>query len=347
LVDHHDASAVMEQAWNDIGNAAIVSRPALRIAIEEVMGMGSGSKSLKYLLLTGIVARAVDPNIHPRAIQAASKLSGAYDAASLCKQVIVEFERTKGNLFGLLNNPFANPALCYPEHDKHNPRFKNRTAAICVHGALDLVRAAKPEEVYAALVHVLRLAKDDADSTKLMDSGSRSLDRTRRFLEKFLEPADRGARLAAAWGAILELTNERAEIKVYNPNQSDEYSSTIGDVEVFLEGALVSASKCKHRPLTADDVERGLSKNSRRVDYTFVTASGITPGERGTIFKRIADAAASADVTLIETEKDFPAMLNLLGPHRRAKLGPIVLKFLRQMHELDCASEAAALWNKS
>ncbi len=97
MVDHHDASAVMEQAWNDIGNAAIVSRPALRIAIEEVMGMGSGSKSLKYLLLTGIVARAVDPNIHPRAIQAASKLSGAYDAASLCKQVIVEFERTKGN----------------------------------------------------------------------------------------------------------------------------------------------------------------------------------------------------------------------------------------------------------
>jgi hypothetical protein len=142
------------------------------------------------------------------------------------------------------------------------------------------------------------------------------------------------------------LTNERAGVKVYNPNQSDEYSSTIGDVEVFVDDVLVSASKCKHRPLRADDVERALSKNTRRVDYVFVTASGFASGEKETILSRIADAAASSDVTLTEAEKDFPAMLNLLGPHRRTQLGTTMVGFLRQMREFDCASQATALWNR-
>ena len=216
-----------------------------------------------------------------------------------------------------------------------------------MHDALELIKSAKAEDVYAALVHLLRIAKDDADSTRLMDTGSSSLERTRRFLEELLEDHADGARLAAAWGALLQLSNEGAgvHVKVYHPKQSEELSSTLGDVEVFVDGTLVSAAKCKHRPLNIDDVKRALAKNERRIDYTFV-ATGVAAGEEETVLKLITEAAALSDVTLLDAANDFPSLLNLLGPHRRNKLGPSIVSLLRQLREFEAADRASALWKK-
>ena len=116
----------------------------------------------------------------------------------------------------------------------------------------------------------------------------------------------------------------------------------IGDVEVLIEGVLVSASKCKHRPLNLADVERGLGKNSRGVDYIFVTVGS----ENALVSKRIADAANSGNVSRVDATKQFPILLNLLGPNRRRKLGTTVASLLRQMREFDCAEEADRVWNR-
>jgi hypothetical protein len=346
VVDHQDAVEVLERAWEDIPRAQNHLSARLKQKIEALMAAGAGAKGFKYLLVTAALAKSVDPTIHPRAIQAGSSLQGAYDARSLCHKVVVRFEKTKGNLFGLSNEPFVNKALRHPEHDKANPQLRNRKMAALLHDVLELMRIAPEDEVYAALVHILRLGKSRADATSVTAvAGADDLTVSLRFIHEFLQKANGGARLVAIWAAITRLTNDDAEVKAYNPNQSDEYSGTIGDVEVFFEGTLASATECKHRPINLDDVEHGLRKNTAGAEYIFVIAAGFHVAQENAIRDRIAQAAKVGDVSLIEAEHEFPILLKLVGPHRRRRLGSVVAEILRDMREFGAAEEASMLWN--
>ena len=345
-VDHGDAVTVIERAWLDAENASLVPSPRLKEFIERVM-RAQRAKGFRYALITGILAKNVNPAVHPRALQAQSSLKGAYDARSLCHKVVVSFEKTRGNLFGLSNEPFVSKALRHPEHDKDNPQLRNKKAARDLHEALELVRTASNEEAYSALVHILRLGKANAATMKSAEVASEhNLAMCEEFVRRFLQRAEGGARLVALWGAFLSLGNPETEVSVYGPNQSDEYSGTLGDVEVFLNGVLVSASECKHRPLNKDDVEHGLRKNVVGAEYVFVIAAGLQSGQEDAIRKRIASAAQALDVSLVEAQKDFPTLLKFLGAHRRKKLGSCVVDLLREMKEFQPANEAALLWNE-
>jgi len=69
------------------------------------------------------------------------------------------------------------------------------------------------------------LGKSRTESIKAaVVSGNRNLVLCQRFLTEFLKAADGGARLVASWAAILKLSNDEAEVKVYNPNSSDTYA---------------------------------------------------------------------------------------------------------------------------
>ena len=346
MVDHQDAKVVLEQAWGDISKSGIVPRQELQKLINKVME-AEGAKGFRYVLVTGILARCVNPAVHPRALQARSSLRGAYDARSLCHKIVVTFEKTKGNLFGLSNEPFVSKALRHPEHDKNNPQLRNKRAAADLHEALEMIRTAPEDEVYSALVYVLRLGKTRADAERAaVVAGGRTLQLCLDFVANFLRQADGGSRLVAVWGALLALSNEEAEIRVYNPNQSDEFSGTLGDVEVIVNEAVVSASECKHRPLTLDDVEHGLRKNRIGAEYVFVVAAGLQKGQEDAIAERISLASKHGDVSLIDAHREFIPMLKMIGPHRRQKFGQCVVELLRNMREFDSAEAAAAIWNE-
>jgi hypothetical protein len=345
VVDHEDAAELLERAWRDAENPSIVPGPDLKQRIETVMAAKALAKGFKYMLVTGILGKATEPSVHPRSIQAGSSLPGAYDARSLCHKVVVRFEKTKGNLFGLSNEPFLIKSLRHPEHDKTNPQLKKKDTAAALHDALEMINTTSEAEVYAALVHVLRLGRlNSASAVRTTPAAHDDLKVSISFVSRFLEKTDGGARLVAVWAALLKLSDDRADVdvKAYNPNQSDKFSGTIGDVEVFEKGELVSASECKHRPVNIDDVEHGLAKNLSGAEYIFVLASGFAVDMEKPVKDRIAHAAGELNVSIVE-EKEFPTILKLLG-ERRKKLGPLVVKFLTEMREFTCADEAAALW---
>ena len=103
-VDHDVALKALNRAWND-GESK--DRPPARMQqlIEQVLG--ATDVTFKYILITGYLAKYINPSIHARALQVGSKLSEAYDARSLCHKVVVSFEKTHGNLFGLSNEPIS------------------------------------------------------------------------------------------------------------------------------------------------------------------------------------------------------------------------------------------------
>src|ERR1039457_1682983 len=80
-IDHDGARKILDRAWLEIEKHPL---PPARMARLIEMILGATDITFKYLLVTGFLAKCVNPKIHTRALQAGSNLTGAYDARSLC-----------------------------------------------------------------------------------------------------------------------------------------------------------------------------------------------------------------------------------------------------------------------
>jgi hypothetical protein len=240
MIDNGQAKKKLEAAWKKIDDVTVTAPPYYLQKIQEVM---NGQVTFKYIMVTGLLGKLTNPNVHPRSLQAGSSLPGAYDARSLCHQVVVGFEKTKGNLFGLSNEPFLNKPARHEQHDKNNKQLRNKRLAALTHDILEAARTAILEEVEAMLVSCLRIGKEQAASqvTASVDADA-NYRHVKSFVRQFLEEADGGSRLVAVTGAYVSLLSPAHTVKVYNPNASDKFGKTFGDVEVFNEDEeLVSA----------------------------------------------------------------------------------------------------------
>jgi hypothetical protein len=275
-VDHDAAKKALAEAWKAIGDVSIVSPAKIVPYLEAVIE--APDVTFKYLLVTGLLAKYVEPGIHPRVIQVASELEMSYDARSLCHDVVVGFEKTKGDLWGLSNEPYLNKPARHPEHDKYNTQIRNKRLATTLHDALEFANTAPRKTVFAMLVHVLRLSKERMElnpvATTEVESSYR---RVVSFVQKFLEETDGGSRLVAVVGAYLTLMNAGFKVNVWPPNYSDKFAKTAGDVEIMHEQNVVSAYESKQRPLTLDDVKHGIkkAKEGGMLEYCFVYSDGL------------------------------------------------------------------------
>lgn len=345
-VDHAAAKAALDKAWKDIGDKSKVP-PKMQKAIEAVMN--AADVTFKYILVTGFLAKYVNPKVHARALQVGSALPGAHDARSLCHGVVVGFEKTKGNLFGLSNEPFVNKPARHSAHEAGNPQLRNRPLAKRLHAALESAQKAHRPEVYQGLVHVLRLgAKRAANESRVKVTAEVNLQDMISFAKQFIEKADGGARLVAVWGAFTTLLSDKLRVKVYPPNSADRYANTTGDIEVYDQKVLVSASECKQRPMNLDDVKHGLRKalNKNVPEYNFVIAAGMVAGQEEDIKAEIRKNAKDVDSSIIDIQKGIRTLAAILNPVRRPRFGELVVKLLRDMRKFDSANAAAELWNE-
>jgi hypothetical protein len=345
-VDLAQARIKLGEAWGKIGDAKISAPPTTHAKIQEIL---AGDVTYKYILVTGLLGKLTNPSVHPRSLQAGSKLPGAYDARSLCHSVVVSFEKTKGNLFGLSNEPFVNKPARHAEHDKANKQLRNKRLATLTHDVLEAAHKARPDEVEAMLVSALRIGKEIADShiTAQVDVDS-NLRHVYRFLNKFLQETAGGARLVAVTGAFITLLSESFTVKVYPPNYSDKFARTAGDIEIFAGEDLLSAYECKHRALTLDDIHHGLQKAKARgtPEYCFIYASGLADGEENAIENEIKKARKEMDASLVDIHIAAKLWAVVLNPQRRAEFGNTVTTILREaMKRAEVANTAAELWN--
>jgi hypothetical protein len=262
----------------------------------------------------------------------------------------VPFEKTKGDLFGLSNEPFVNKPARHPEHSKDNTQLRNKPLAAHLHQALDLAHKATPDEAFTMLVYALRLGKARAASqvtasVEVETTHQRVVD----FVQAFLKESDGGSRLAAVVGAFIRLINEGHTIKVYPPNYSDKFAKTSGDVEIHHNKATISAFECKHRPISIDDVRHGIKKAKTNgvSEYWFVAAGGLAAGQEKDIHDELRKCGESVDLHLIDILKALPAWAALLNPVRRGQFGAVIAEMLRDdMHRAEVANQAADLWNE-
>ena len=96
--------------FKEIEQFTFVKEENLRIKIKELIN--SRTKALRYAILTQVLAKALDPSINCLAIQAKAPVTGAFDARSFCKKVVVPFERGQlNNILGASSDPYVGKPL--------------------------------------------------------------------------------------------------------------------------------------------------------------------------------------------------------------------------------------------
>src|SRR4051812_27742721 len=96
-VDHAHARTILADAWAKTEDSLIVAPSGIVAHLETILT--ASDVTYKYVLVTGILAKCVNPSVHPRSIQMASTLQHSFDARSLCHDVVVTFEKEHGDLW--------------------------------------------------------------------------------------------------------------------------------------------------------------------------------------------------------------------------------------------------------
>lgn len=98
--------------------------------------INSNTKSYRYVLPTQILAKLADETLDCRCVQANRKnASGNFDARSICKKVIVPFDKNHENVLGGSSEPYVNNPLRIPEVSRKyrdNQKDKEGWDTLCI-----------------------------------------------------------------------------------------------------------------------------------------------------------------------------------------------------------------------
>jgi hypothetical protein len=256
----------------------------------------------KYVLLTGMLAKATNPGANPLVLQAGAPLAGAFDARSLCHGVVVPFEQTVlEKRLGGSNEPFLNKPARYTHLSMENAvrRGMDRLTLQRLIEVFEQVNAENNGD--QALVCVLSkilamesrvVAFDDARFETYI-SKAKLLTLIPALLAKSCE----GETLALSVALLFELLakghGQGLLVTSHPANQSGASSNEVADIDVFeleTDGQkLRFCAEAKDKPFTRADVDHAAGK---------VAAAGHS----SLIFVHGPNAKTSEDVGAIVAE---------------------------------------------
>ena len=242
-------------------------------------------KTFRYMLFVGLLVAVTDRRYHPRCLQlkARDKLVAtgkeAFDARSLCKNVVVPFEKEilKGRIGGSCDPYVSNPArlpMVEPGNDVKgglDQKLLNRLYDVLefANGADDVLRKKMFSFAYAQVL------KRPPTETSLLDFGT--LNGTAimagNFFD-FLESPTQGASAVAVLAAYFRIYYGRGTKVVVHPiTESGASSREVGDIDLKLGNGTECAVEVKDKPYKEVDVnhacEKALQAGVSKVVFAF------------------------------------------------------------------------------
>ena len=224
--------------------------------------------TFKYVLFTAILSKATDVTINTLCLQKKSKLPGAYDARTVCHKVIVPFEmETLEKVLGGSNEPFLNKPARYEELDKSNAvrRGNDQMLLNALCDNLPLIHTS--EDAYECLVYLLRklILLRDANKTLTIFSVPESSNlpaKLMTYIETALSQSFEGEVLTLLVAGVYHLffRGENALVEVHPVNQCGASGREISDLDVYVDGVLISSNELKDKNYTESDVRHAADK---------------------------------------------------------------------------------------
>lgn len=225
-------------------------------------------KTYRYILVTALLAKACDETIDALSLQAGDESDGAYDARSLCHQVLVPFEREcVPNSMGNSNEPYLNKPARFPRLTLHNAvRRGNDKKTLEL--AIDILSQIKTKEeakrYLGSAVYTLQvLSRQYDDKFNINQSIIGNFTVVQNILDlsyKILKQNCEGESSALVVSAIEQIASPELTVVPHKVNESGSSSKEVGDIDVYNSDEIVRSIEVKDKNFSKEDVEHAISK---------------------------------------------------------------------------------------
>ncbi|MFB2934428.1 restriction endonuclease, SacI family [Aerosakkonemataceae cyanobacterium BLCC-F154] len=227
--------------------------------------------TFRYILVTALLGKATNPDINALALQAGADMEGAYDARSLCHDVLVPLERQLLNsTLGGSPEPFLNKPARFPTISPSNAvrAGKDRKLLLILHKMLSEIETFK--QAFDGLCIAIRYAieRQTARSelfSQILESADSHL-KILEFVETFVKKSIEGQVAAILTGTVLSLyfdQFESFEVIVHPVNQSGASSKEVADIDIKKNGEIFVAVEVKDKQFSEQDVDHAAFKASQ------------------------------------------------------------------------------------
>lgn len=224
--------------------------------------------TFKYILFTAILSKATDATINMLCLQKKSQLPGAYDARTICHKVVVPFEmKVLEKAMGGSNEPFLNKPARFPELDKDNAVRRGNDQALLNALCDNLPKIQTSDDAYECLVYLLRkliVLRDEKKELTLfsVSESANSPCKLLTFIESALTKSYEGEVLTLLVAGVYHLLYRDPNylVEVHPVNQSGASSHEVSDLDIYVNGTLVSSNELKDKNYTESDVRHAADK---------------------------------------------------------------------------------------
>ncbi|RIH70479.1 hypothetical protein BJG01_09920 [Vibrio splendidus] len=304
-VNASQANKLFRSAITDVNQNSWTPNSLQSKQIEDVI-LGT-HLTYRYILTTGLIAKATNESCNALTLQAGSSLQGAYDARSICHGVLVPIERELlGGRLGESNEPFLNKPARYPELSTLNAVRRGNDARLLETTIGVLSSLTSSEHAYQCLkdcVYYILQRKSRNLSDYLISSDS-SLQQTSliRFADGLLSQSFEGETCALLVGAtynVMGLAQSRSfDVKVHKVNQAGSSSKEVSDVDVYENGMLIHTIEVKDKAFTPEDVQHAINKAVMSGSKSLVFAVGPRGALRGSSWAELTQLWSQQGVNL-------------------------------------------------
>lgn len=326
LIEKAISSNTLEKALITAKNENYIPASPFKTEISEVI-FGT-HLTYRYILVNGLLAKAIDENINPLTLQKGSELKGAYDARSLCHKVLVPFERMHlNNALGGSNEPFLNKPARYQELDMSNPVRNGRDTKMLETLIYILNRINSSELSFQCLTdsifYALQLMQENQSRFDISLNESSNYIQILDFLGKIAKNSCNGESLVLVIGSLTTLSHFTSDVKilVHPSNQSGASSNEFSDIDVYYKNKPSYGIELKDKKYFKQDVIHAVRKASESSCSRLIFLEGPNAHLVDEDYKNLVEEAIDLGVLLSFVRYD--AFINTLvanTPHLNAEL---------------------------
>lgn len=279
-VDHAKAQQVLGDTLRDASKFECLASPYAAEIEQIVMG---DHLTYRYVLMTALLAKAVDARANPLSLQAGANLDGAYDARSLCHKVFVPFERQfLDSGLGGSNEPFLNKPARFTHISRENAvRGGNDRQTLELLCRL-LPQVTTLAEARACLTDAIRFVLKRVAAAKTLAGASVAIHSSRReilnFTKELTLKSFEGETCSLAVGALLDIwgTGYWPEfvVEVHPVNECGASSNQISDIDAYVRKSLAITMEVKDKLFSTFDVQHAVKKVRKASFDTLVFVKG-------------------------------------------------------------------------
>jgi hypothetical protein len=282
----------LEEYWSEINSLADknISFLSDQLLLDQIKrSINSQTKSYRYVLLTQLLAKVVDPLLDSRSLMMRSDLEGAFDPRSLCKNVIVLFDGTNENVLGGSQDPYVSKPLRHSTLSlDHIDELKDKEGWRVLCAILDDIENKKEPEFTEAVLKQTLLEIYHRLSTmrvKYPIPKRISLQTTKNIIKSFLEIQSGGEHPVVVTYSIFKTIGNRFnlydEIKRAKINASDSSTGMTSDIQCFSEGEIVLTIEVKDIELSISPIKSKLkyARSQQVSNLLFIAQKGVRDRE--------------------------------------------------------------------